>query len=79
MVRFLDRLATLVSSSLVCRMPPFGSDSYTAYFNWLMAVKSCMRALIVIKLGSCLAEPFMIGFKARYTNEKQVFNSFKNF
>ena len=29
--------------------------------------------------GSCLAEPFMIGFKARYANEKQVCNSFKNF
>ena len=32
-----------------------------------------------IKFGSCLAEPFMIGFKARYANEKQVCNSFKNF
>ena len=32
-----------------------------------------------IDLGSCLAEPFMIGFKARYANEKQVCNSFKNF
>ena len=35
--------------------------------------------LLLKKLGSCLAEPFMIGFKARYANEKQVCNSFKNF
>ena len=34
---------------------------------------------IIFLLGSCLAEPFMIGFKARYANEKQVCNSFKNF
>lgn len=31
----------------------------------------------IIVLGSCLAEPFMLNFKARCINEKRVCNSFK--
>ena len=37
------------------------------------------EAISIFEKGSCLVEPFMIGSKARYINEKQVCNSFKNF
>ena len=70
-ILYLSLSAVLVYTAL-CRR------TYSGFGSMALAQVSWSVGLL-LNYGSCLAEPFMIGFKARYANEKQVCNSFKNF